>query len=247
MQVYMIRHCQSENNAMWDKLDNSTGRVDDPLLTEIGRKQAEHLGRFVAFSDPDISLHGNDHHNRRGFGITHLYCSLMERAVQTGAAIAATTHVPLVAWEEIHETGGIFLTDPETGQHNGLPGKNRAYFEAHYPDLVLPDSMNAAGWWNRSFEEKPAIKLRAQTVVRQLWERHGGTDDCVAVVTHGAFSQAILMQLLGLPYPLDEADLERPVWFRFNNGAITRIDFYEAYAMVAYINRVDYLPSELIT
>ncbi len=247
MQLYMIRHCQSENNAMWAKLGDSTGRVDDPLLTEIGRKQAQLLGRFVATADPDVTLNDHDHHNRRGFGITYLYSSLMVRAIQTGLAIAATTGVPLVGWEEIHETGGIFLGDPESGERNGLPGKDRAFFEMQYPDLVLPDTMNPDGWWNRPFEEKPAIKLRAQTFVRQLWDRHGGTDDCVAIVTHGGFSQAILTQLLGLHYPLYESDLERPVWFRFNNGSISRIDFHEDYAMVAYLNRVDYLSAELIT
>jgi 2,3-bisphosphoglycerate-dependent phosphoglycerate mutase len=247
MQLYIIRHCQSENNAKWAQLGNSTGRVEDPLLTEIGRKQAEQLAQHIAFSDPYVDLNGSDHHNRMGYQITHLYCSLMERAIQTGSAIAEATELPLVAWEEIHETGGIFLKNPETGQREGQPGKNRAFFEAHYPYLILPDDLNVEGWWNRPFEEKPQIMLRAQGFIQELLERHGDSEDRVAIVTHGGFSQAIITQLLELHYPLHETEMARPVWFRFNNGSITRIDMHADYVMVAYLNSIGYMPSSLVT
>lgn len=247
MQLYMIRHCQSENNASWARLGNSSGRVPDPLLTDIGRKQAKHLAQFIAHSDPDAPTNGHDHQNRTGFGLTHLYSSLMTRAVQTGSEVAETTGTPLVAWEEIHETGGIFEEDPDTRERRGLPGPNRTFFTEQFPGFVLPETLGETGWWNRPFEEKSRIQTRATQVVQQLWQRHGGTDDKVGIITHGGFSQAVLTALLGLPYPLRDVGVERPLWFRFNNGAISRIDFHDDFAMVAYLNRVDYLPTGLIT
>ncbi len=42
MQLYIIRHGQSFNNALWDRTGGGNGRLPDPHLTEIGQQQAEH-------------------------------------------------------------------------------------------------------------------------------------------------------------------------------------------------------------
>jgi hypothetical protein len=52
-----------------------------------------------------------------GFHITHVYCSLMERAVATGHRVAEALDLPLLGWIDIHETGGMFLYDEETETH----------------------------------------------------------------------------------------------------------------------------------
>jgi 2,3-bisphosphoglycerate-dependent phosphoglycerate mutase len=239
MQFYFIRHSQSENNALWEcSTDYAKVRSEDPGLTEVGQQQAEFLAQFL--QDSAIAVHDSDPQNIAGFGITHLYSSLMVRAVATGTIIAKTLDLPLVAWEDLHERGGIYTEDEQTGEYIGQAGKNRAYFEAHYPHFLLPDSLGEAGWWNRPFEEPEQSFTRAQRFLRDLMERHGQTDDRVAVVSHGGFYNYLLAAILNLP------DREG---YRFvlNNAAISRIDFNDERIGLVYLNRLGFLPKELIT
>ena len=200
----------------------------------------EILAQFLSRCDQTGSANDRDLHNRAGFDITHLYCSLMVRAVATGSIIAEKLELPLNAWEDAHETGGIYVEDTETGECTGQPGNNRAFFEAHYPRLVLPASLGNEGWWNRPFEAKEQRLMRAQRFLQQLLERHGNTEDRVAVVSHGAFYNYLLAAILRLP----ERD---HIWFAINNAAITRIDFGGEHTELIYANRADFMPRELIT
>ncbi len=248
MQLYFIRHGQSENNARWMSTRSAKGRTEDPGLTEAGRHQAKFLAQFLSQAGPtlrqapDTAVTGDDRdtQNTAGFGLTHLYSSLMLRAVTTGTIIANALDLPLVAWEDIHEWGGIYLRDEQTDEPIGLPGRNHAYFERHFPDLVLPDSLGDDGWWNRPYEE-PELRLpRARRVLRDLIERHGHTDDRVAVVSHGGFYNYLLAAILKLPG-------REGFWFVLNNAGISRIDFNEEETGLSYLNRADFLPKELIT
>lgn len=241
MQLYFIRHGQSENNLLWTRTASSEGRSVDPDLTPFGQRQAELLAQFLAQGDPTaVNFPPYDPQNIGGFGITHLYCSLMLRAVATGTIVAQTLDLPLVAWEEVHEEGGIHQQDKETGEHIGLPGKNRAYFETQYPSLVLPESLGEEGWWNRPFEAYEERPLRARRFLRDFLAKHSGTEDRVAIVSHGGFYNQLLRAILDLPD-------ERTCWFALNNAAITRVDFGDEEAVFTYLNRVDYLPRKLVT
>lgn len=242
MQLYFIRHGQSQNNHLYAQTGSSAGRSDDPELTPVGRQQAEHLARFLAQpGNPEAVLFPDyDVQNVGGFGLTHLHCSLMVRAVETGAILARILNLPLVAWEEVHEAGGIHHWNPDTDEHIGLPGKNRAFFEAHYPDLVLPDTLGEEGWWNRPFEEREQRPARARRVLDELLARHGGANDRVAIVSHGGFHSHLLQAILDLPP-------RRGLWFSLNNAAITRVDFGDDQRWIAYTNRADFLPKELVT
>lgn len=235
MQFYFIRHAQSANNFLYDTTGSSVGRVQDPELTAVGYRQAELLAQFLARDH----LHPADRLNRYGFGITHLYTSLMVRAVATATMIGRALNLAPVAWEDWHEGGGIYLEDLKTGEKIGQPGKDRAYFATHYPELVLPATMNAAGWWNRPFEEYAQVGPRAERCLNDLLARHGNTEDRVAVVSHGGFYNVLLQTI----FKIGRAN----VWFALNNAAITRIDFLGEEAVLVYANRTDFLPDALIT
>jgi 2,3-bisphosphoglycerate-dependent phosphoglycerate mutase len=240
MQLYFIRHAQSVNNVLWTQTQSWQGRSVDPELSEVGQQQAALLAQFLARTNADFDPDRRDDHNRDGFGLTHVYTSLMLRAVSTAASIAEALGLPLVAWIDLHETGGIYDNDPETSEPLGLPGRNRAAFEAQFPHLVLPASLDHTGWWNRPFEMPEEWPIRARRFLSEMIERHGSADDRVAVISHGAFYNHFLAALLKLP-PTNG------VWFDINNAAITRIDFRDSETALVYMNRTDYLPKELIT
>ncbi len=128
MQLYYVRHAQSENNALWDRTGSSEDRSEDPELSEMGKRQAVRVAKFLSETDESVEGYAHDSQNRGGFGLTHLYSSLMIRSVETGTAISEATGVPLMGWKDLHETGGIYLKNPETGEREGLPGNKRSYF-----------------------------------------------------------------------------------------------------------------------
>ena len=236
MQFYFIRHAQSTNNLLYDSGGDSAGRSEDPPLTEIGYEQAHILARFLRTGNPGWKVLAGA---PPGFGITHLYTSLMIRAVATGTAVASELKLPLVVWEDLHETGGIYFDDEAANARVGQPGKNRAFFQKHFPGLVLPDSVGEAGWWNRSFEETDQRPARAQRFLAELRRRHGDASDCVAVISHGGFYNVLLQTIFGIA--------REDFWFSLNNTAITRMDTSPDTFDLVYMNRLDFMPKELAT
>jgi 2,3-bisphosphoglycerate-dependent phosphoglycerate mutase len=245
MQCYFIRHGQSENNELWARTGAEEGRSDDAELTALGRLQAERVARLLNHRAPLATsmpspVDGQDPRNLRGYGITHLYCSPMVRAVATGTVIAQTLGVPLAAWVDLHEEGGIWLGDPQTGERVGQPGKNRTYFEQHYPGMILPDSMDDAGWWNRPFEQRDQRPDRAQRVLEELIVQHAHTDDRVALISHGGFFNHFMTAVLRLPSM-------GPYRFNLSNTGFARIDFADQRIRVQYTNCTNHLSPEMIT
>ncbi len=246
MHLYIIRHAQSRNNASWLATGSSRYRDSDPELTEVGLQQREYLAKFLKGMQVQFDALGRDPHNLTGFKITHLYCSLMVRSIQTALPVSKALGIPLVAWRDIHETGGIVSGDGENEPYVGLPGKPRSFFSEHYPELIIPDEFGEEGWWNRPFEEIEERRERAKRVVTRLFEEHGGTEDGVAIITHGAFTNFFIREIIKLE--------ERTVWFAMSNTAVTRIDFQkdqwgnmEWMPVIDYTNRLDFLPGHLVT
>jgi 2,3-bisphosphoglycerate-dependent phosphoglycerate mutase len=247
MELYFIRHGQSENNANWG-LDGFQD-VPDPELTNIGVAQAEHLARFLGSRQPRDEVINWNSQNRHGYGLTHIYTSLMVRAVSTAKPTAEALGLPLVAWPEIHETGGIFARE-DGDERAGLPGKTRSYFQKHFPGMVLPRWVDDNGWWNRPFEEAGERKPRAERVWSDLLGRHGDREgqreDRVAIVSHGGFFMYLFTTALGVNLRRIQESLHE-YWFLMNNCSITRLDVKDNQVLVAYTNRNDYLPDHLIT
>lgn len=240
MQLYFIRHAQSANNALWQQTGSEDGRHTDPPITNLGQQQTRALAQFLAHTDRAALADERDTHNRQGFGLTHLYTSLMLRAVLTAYPIAQALDIPFRAWPDLHEGGGLYLTDAAADEAVGQAGPNRDYFEQHFPHLSLPETLGETGWWNRPFETDAERLPRARRVVQTLLDQHGHTPDRVALVSHGGFYNYVLMALLGLP--------ERAgFWFALNNAAISRLDLFPGHVEVIYLNRADHLPPELIT
>jgi 2,3-bisphosphoglycerate-dependent phosphoglycerate mutase len=237
--LYLIRHAQSVNNALYASGAGDQVRSHDPELTELGCQQAERLAEFLAGGDPKQETDAGDTQDRRGFGLTHLYASLMVRALTTGAIVAARLGLPLRAWLDWHEEGGLYL-DGEAGRRLGQPGPGRTYLAGRYPGLVLPEALDDGGWWNRPFEELDDRPVRARRVLAELIRQHGDSNDRVAVISHGGFYNHFMGALLDAlpPYKLS--------YFMSNTG-ISRLILTPQGHYVAYQNRCEHLPAGMVT
>jgi broad specificity phosphatase PhoE len=244
MELYLIRHGQSSNNA----LANMNDRTSDPDLTDLGRQQAQLVAQHLAqgISAEEICTNGveNTHASpKRGFGITKLYCSAMHRALQTCQPISQALGLTAQVWVDIHEKGGIYLDHGQEKGRVGYPGLTRSEILAGFPDYHLPDEITIDGWWNNGYEDWPVCQGRAIKVVHQLrdWADNGRGDERIALVSHGGFMDALLKALCDqLP--------SKHIWYHHFNTALTRVDFRDNGGLsLRYLNRIDHLPPECIS
>lgn len=237
MELYLIRHAQSQNNLAYSL--NSNTRVADPALTPLGEQQAAYLAAHLATQPAAEQRDGRaNYSNQFGYHFTHLICSPMRRALQTAQPLVQTLQLPADVWTDIHETGGIFL-DTETG-HVGQPGMTRQEMMETVADLILPPEVTAAGWWTANWEEREIRPARAYRVAARLWSL-AGEDTSVAMVTHGGFSDLLLKALFRLP-PEPSTD-----YFHYNTG-ISRLDLgADGRVRVMYLNRLPHLPPDLVS
>ncbi|HET9587889.1 MAG TPA: histidine phosphatase family protein [Anaerolineales bacterium] len=246
MELYFIRHGQSQNNAHWG--DPNYQESPDPALTEIGLEQARRLADYLEKTQPVADEKIWNIQNRRGFGLTHIYTSLMERAVQTAAPTARRLRLPFAAWIEIHESGGIYGRDRES-KLVGLPGQSRSYFVANFPELALPESLDGQGWWNRPFETEEEAQERAARIWVEMLSRHadqeGRPEHRVALVSHGGFFVHLMCAILNMSWRQAAQGMKH--WFVLNNCSISRLDVRGDDISIAYLNRTDHLPDHLIT
>ena len=247
MQLYYIRHGQSINNANEGKPEYKEN--SDPFLTEVGLEQAEYLARYLKEKQHITNDKAWNEQNQYGFGFTHIYTSLMERAVATAApTVRALGTVPFSAWTEIHEEGGIYAREKEN-RFTGLSGKPRSFYEKNFPELKLPDGYGESGWWNRPFESDEERQLRADKVLADLIARHGDREGQpearIAFVSHGGFFVRLISSMLKLSWRQGAYDMKS--WFYLNNCSISRFDISKDRLMVFYMNRTDHLPAHLIS
>lgn len=245
MEVYIIRHGQSTNNAL---MDDQTNRVKDPALTDVGERQAQLVAGYLHAQPNLVSMirHKVDERDNDAFPqtITHVYSSAMRRAMQTARPIAAAFDLRVEVWPDLHEFGGIFLE--EDGVITGYGGMTRAEILADFPDYILPDSITEAGWYDvnkkyEHFSDSMARAIRVADTLRRRAQNENHSDDQIVLVAHGGFIDILIKAFLhALPSDRFFA------WH--NNTAITRIDITrQGVVMLRYMNRVSHLTPDLMT
>lgn len=227
MELYLIRHGQSQNNAWGD----GAKRVQDPTLTEIGHEQAKRVAEHVR----DVDL--VDGEKGRGFGIDRLFCSAMLRTLQTTAPIAQALGLEAEIWLDLHEEGGIWLDEGDGPK--GFSGLTRGEIASQFPGFKMPDEVTDAGWWNRPQETLEEMALRARRVATVLESQFADLDMRIACVTHGAFANVLIQTLVS-------GGLLPNVYFGHYNTGISRIDFVDM-VRPRFLNRVEHLPIDLRT
>jgi broad specificity phosphatase PhoE len=246
MDLYIIRHAQSANNALPDERD----RVCDPELTEIGRRQADLLAGHLATGrdlhplptrhlNTPISLNG---HGR--FHIDRLFTSAMRRCLQTTYPISRALGLQPEIWVDIHEHGGIWLDRGEGVGRVGYGGITRPEVQTHFAGYAVPQGVTDTGWWRGGFEPLEDALARAARVAATLraWGAQAErTDEKIALITHGAFGSMLLGALLS-------ESTAQPVFYHLDNTSISLVRFRRGNEIsVRYLNRLDHLPPELIT
>lgn len=239
MRLYLIRHGQSTNNALYETNPAEVDRLrsHDPQLTEIGRQQAQAVATYLAQGNAEDP-----------FDFTHVYVSPMIRALDTAKPIAEALGIAPEIWVDIHEVGGLFMADGDGSR--GFPGVSRQYIQDCYPNYKIPDEINENGWWNPAHaKESPGQFLaRAVRVVLALKER-AASKDRIILVSHAAFYDCLVKALLN-QIPLHPDNL----FYNHYNTGISRFDLgvdsyhgYQNAMRMHYLNRADHLPHELRT
>lgn len=231
MEIYLIRHGESTNNALSD----ARQRICDPPLTERGQQQARRVAeRLQSLEWAQPQKVGNN-----AARLTHLYTSPMLRSLETAEAIRQATGLIPHVWLDLHEHGGIWLDYGDGRGPMGLPGMAGSEMQERFPHFILPAGLAEEGWWNRPWEDDASAFARAHRVAEALLQR-AETDERLALVGHGAFGSSLISALLGLPF----VPYER---FDQHNAAISRLDLTAQRVRLRFLNRVEHLPPELIT
>lgn len=243
MELYIIRHAQSTNNV--SMLYDGMNREVDPPLTELGLQQAQTVADYLVTAhniDTWVDQRPDEREAIHGFNISTLYCSPMKRALQTCQPIAEALRLNPEVWIDLHEHGGMYKDHGEKRGIVGYSGMTRAEMQETFPNYILGDDVTDLGWYDPDggAEDIAGCQARAIRVAKTLREQVT-TNERIALVTHGTFSDCLIKALLNLLPGHD-------VHFNHYNTAISRVDFREGgKTVLRYTNRVNHLKPELIS
>lgn len=229
MDLFLIRHGESANNALTDV----SQRVADPELTAKGRVQAERVAAYLA---EGLHLTPSERAEDRPF-FDRLYCSSMIRTLHTVQAIGQAMELKSEIWVAIHEMGGIYLDHGGERGTVGYPGLTRAEIAARFPTSIPSAEVGEDGWWNAGKETDQQAQHRAIGVAADLRAR-AGENTRIGFVTHGGF-MSLLLSALG-NQAMDDGS-----YYGHENTAITRIELAPGTTLIRYLNRTEHLPDEL--
>ena len=246
MKLYLIRHAQSANNEIYLSVGSEPGRHPDPEITETGHRQAGLLAAHFAQHDTEPRQRPFQSTSCQQFGLTHLYCSLMTRSILTAEYISSACDLPLQALPDIFEKYGVFEFD-EAGIRQGVAGPPRAYFEERFPTLKLPDEVSEQGWWSRPAESDQKFVQRVKKAMMAIKQRHVGENDSVGLVVHGDFIDQCINALMVVKRSEQNYSADWEANWVSHNTSISRIDFINGSHNVIYLNRIDHLPTDLVT
>jgi 2,3-bisphosphoglycerate-dependent phosphoglycerate mutase len=228
MILYLIRHAESENNVL--NQETMHRRKVDPDLTPLGYQQRDLLARHITSGSDAVG---------GGFAFTHLYTSAMYRSLLTTAPISKGLDMTPSVWPDLHENGGMYLEQDSCA--HGYGGMTRAEIERDFPGYQLPDTVCADGWYDRALGREPEEhSLQRATKVAWALRKRADSDDVIGLVSHAGFLN-ILLAAIFEHLPSKRSFMR----YYHDNTAITRINFYQGWATLHYLNRADHLPAEM--
>ncbi len=170
MELYLIRHAQSQNNARHDAI-----RSADPPLTDLGREQATCLAEWL----PSVNL-------------TRLVTSPFLRTLETTHRIQAATGLTPEVRIQLHEQGGCYSGHISSARI-GQPGMTRKEIEQQFPGFKVEAELDGEGWWRRKrYETRDQAKQRAGELLQRTRDEFASTSERVAFMMHADIKVLLL-------------------------------------------------------
>jgi len=193
---------------------NNSGesRFHNVPLTELGQNQITRTAKALSKEYFDA-----------------LYCSPLERALQTATILYKKLRIKPYAHADFSETGFS----------GGEKDIGRKQMQAVYPHIILDPSITNDGWAPKSETSQEAY-IRACRLALWLISSHPNPDSRILMVTHGHFGSLFIGCLIGLEY-------DGHTHFSQHNGCISRIDLTNDHWKIRFLNRVSHLPEKMIT
>ncbi|RPH59878.1 MAG: histidine phosphatase family protein [Chloroflexi bacterium] len=160
--LYLVRHGATQLSAE----DRFAGSVD-VKLSEEGREQARHLAERLA----------DDH-------ITTVYCSPMDRTVETASLVVRPHGLTPVAYDGLREIS-----------HGRWEGLTRKEVESRFPEEYAAWEADPFTFAPEGGESGISVLARALPVIREIVVKHA--DQNVLVVSHKATLRLLISSLLG--------------------------------------------------
>jgi broad specificity phosphatase PhoE len=225
MLVLLVRHAESSNNALMQRLreeghatlkgEYERQKSSDPHLSELGESQARRCGEWIETYLQSMGF------LPQGYRV-ELVSSPMERALRTAAALASALEGRVEVWTDVHETKGCW-NGKET-----LPGRGASELLAAVGADIFWNSdttpVAEAGWWTHSGRTKDKETEaqscdRARVVAARLRSQALAADfpTVKVIVTHGNWMSLLLQALL---FPA--GDMQIPL-IKHDNTAMTAI------------------------
>ena len=180
MRLYLIRHAESQNNALPE-----SQRVEDPGITELGYRQARHLAERVG-----------------GLGLTKLFTSPFLRTLQTTSPIYEATKLTPNVRVALHEEGGCYSGHTPENMA-GRPGMGRSDIEREFPGFIVSAELGDGGWWTSALHESNELaSRRAARLFQRTVDEFSDTDEQVAFVMHADIKMLFLQQFHSEPLDL---------------------------------------------
>jgi 2,3-bisphosphoglycerate-dependent phosphoglycerate mutase len=219
MDLYIIRHAESENNAR-----PVEDRIHDPGLTTLGHQQAERLIIRMHHIQP-----------------TRILVSPFFRTLETIAPYLKKADATADTWIDLHEQGGV-MSGVYEANFEGQPGMTRDEIQTAFPYIQVSEDIDHTGWWKcRPYEALDSTTGRAERVVEQIRNEFAHTEERVALITHGLFMRFMMSALLDIPHAgYDCID-------NFTNTSVTKLSITDSHTKLALMNCVRHLPDHWIT
>jgi 2,3-bisphosphoglycerate-dependent phosphoglycerate mutase len=245
MQLLLIRHAESENNAK-----PVHARVCDPSITARGRLQADCLGKWMS-----------------GLAIDQMITSPFLRTLETTRFVLKHAHVaprryPISVWHDVFENGGCYHGHHEKN-FRGAEGLGRkaihSFFQEiieQFPDLEPPpltvdNEIQDTGWWGgKDRETSDQMQARSRSVIRRFENTFAphpnseqgphATDPVVVLIAHADFLREMLSQMLADTVEMDSIG---PI----PNTSVTSLQWSTTGWKLNSLNSVTHLPPRLVT
>ena len=219
MKLFIIRHAQSQNNAL-----PTAQRVPDAPLTELGLSQARHLVQWAQ----QTQFH-------------ELLTSPFRRTLQTSQVIYTASDANWSTWTQLHEQGGC-VSGIDEASFEGEPGMTGEAIQQEFPGCLVSADIDDQGWWkSKPRETEQQLEERVIAVKERIVTEFGAGERNIACVTHADFSQKLILALLG-----DAAD-NPPADRTLLNASVTTFTIEANQVQMNGYSNVDHLPPELVS